>query len=421
MKQYNDMEDVLDMVKYAYSAVPLYIELAQQYHLNPKNFYSLPVVSKNTYVTSPVPYISCNYVTDYLNGFLISGRTSGSTGKYTNFCWSPVDERQSLFGLWYYRKKYYGISPKDKMAYFFPIVEEDQDTLEGEKILGLSKAFLYNGKLMQAYNLIQKFQPTWMVLQPSVAWLLCDLIKTHKLETINSVQYIEFTGEYLDEKIRAEIEQFFACKTANQYGLREVNSIAYECPHGNMHIMRNNAYVEIIHKDKKGIGDICLTSLKNNAMPYIRYNTGDKGCLTDKVCPCGNIYPTLEVHKGRDNDWIRINAKEKMHPYMLIQLISEINMLTGNHIIQFQIVQKEYTVFEINMVEDQKCQREQMEQRICELMRRRIKNELTIKFFYFNVLLPDIVTGKIAVFICDMKNENGRNNYGKSRIDKVCV
>lgn len=241
-----------------------------------------------------------------------------------------------------------------------------------------------------------------MILQPSVAWLLCDIIKKEKLEKIESVEYIEFTGEYLDERIRRETEEFFLCKTANQYGLREVNSIAYECPCRHMHIMRSNTYLEIIHENDDGIGDICLTSLKNYAMPYIRYNTGDKGRFKEISCSCGDTNPVLEVHKGRDNDWIRINPDEKMHPFMLIQLLSEVNTLIENQIVQFQVIQKEYDLFEVNIVPDKGYSKAVAEELIVKKIRRRINEKIQISFQYFETLLPDMITGKIAVFVCQI-------------------
>ncbi len=405
MGQYDDINDVLNMVKYAYFQVPLYMELAEKFHLDFGDFSSLPIISKDYYIKADVPYLSCDYVPRLLQGLLLQGRTSGSTGKYTDFYWDPGEERNSLLELWYYRKKYYDIAPKDRLVYFFPIVQEDsgQEVIGTKTILGLSKAFLYNHRLMQAYHLIQEFQPKWMILQPSVAWLLCDLINKEKLEKIESVEYIEFTGEYLDEKIRKETEEVFSCKTANQYGLREVNSIAYECPMGNMHIMRSNTYLEIIHEDDEGIGDICITSLKNYAMPYIRYNTGDKGCMRELSCSCGNTNPVLEIHKGRNNDWIRISKEKRIHPYMLMQLLSEINSLTGNQIIQFQVIQKEYEHFEINVVPDQGYRKEVTEALIVEKIRKRINQKMQVDFQYFGTLLPDMITGKIAVFVCEIK------------------
>lgn len=167
MGQYDNIEDVLDVVEYAYLRVPLYMELAEKYHLDCRNFNSLPIVGKDYYIKADAPYLSCDYVPSLLQGQLLQGRTSGSTGKYTDFYWDPGEERSSLLELWYYRKKYYDITPKDKMVYFFPIVKEDsgQEVIETESVLGLSKAFLYNHRLMQAYRLIQEYQPKWMILQ----------------------------------------------------------------------------------------------------------------------------------------------------------------------------------------------------------------------------------------------------------------
>ena len=129
------------------------------------------------------------------------------------------------------------------MAYFFPITQEIQDVIQTDRILGLTKAFLYNDQMLKAYHHLMEFRPKWMILQPSVAWLLCKLIQSHHLPKIDSIEYIEFTGEYLENNIRKFAEEVFGCQTANQYGIREVNSIAYECPMGHMHIIDRKSVV----------------------------------------------------------------------------------------------------------------------------------------------------------------------------------
>ena len=118
---------------------------------------------------------------------------------------------------------------------------------------------------------------------------------------------------------------------------------------GHMHIMRKNAYVEILNR-KNGIGDICITSLKNRAMPYIRYMTGDKGKISDKKCTCGNPNPILTVYNGRDNDWIRKSDGSVLHPFALLQVISEVNLITGDCIVQYQLIQKKRDYFIFCMV-----------------------------------------------------------------------
>lgn len=124
------------------------------------------------------------------------------------------------------------------------------------------------------------------MLQPGMAMLLCKCMDIYDLPKIESVQYIEFSGEILTEEIRQAVGEHFGCQMANQYGVNEFNSIAYECPYGNMHLMSGNVYVEVLNEDRKCVvgkeGEVYVRSLTNSAMPLIRYRIGDRGKLEIK-------------------------------------------------------------------------------------------------------------------------------------------
>jgi phenylacetate-coenzyme A ligase PaaK-like adenylate-forming protein len=72
-----------------------------------------------------------------------------------------------------------------------------------------------------------------------------------------------------------------------------------------MHLRDDEFYVEII--DPKTLqplpdgemGEIVLTSLKERAMPLIRYRTGDIGTLLTTPCTCGGALPRLGRVEGR--------------------------------------------------------------------------------------------------------------------------
>lgn len=403
-KKDTGLEDVVSVAEYAYETVPLYTELAEKYHIDKIDFFNLPIVSKETYMESEAPYFSLQCIEKYLTGELIHGKTSGSTGKVTDYYWDPDDEKMSLMELWYYRKKYYDINPDDKLCYFFPIFAEGKDYIRTERFLGLSKSFLYNARLEEAYKQMLEYKPKWLILQPSVAWLLCQAIKSSGLPVLDSVEYIEFTGEYLENNIRKMAEEVFHCKTANQYGIREANSIAYECPFGHMHVMRKNAYVEILNPVDR-VGDICITSLKNKAMPYIRYNTGDKGKLWKCDCPCGNKNEILDVCNGRSNDWVRKTNGELLHPYSLLQVMNEINMVMQDCVIQYQLIQQktDYFMFRLVVKEGTNCG--ELEKNLCGLTAERLQQGFQVEFRYYEQLLPDEETGKIAAFRCEIEEE----------------
>ena len=389
------------MAGYAYRSVPLYIELAEEKMMDGVVFSDLPVVGKKDYMNFGGMCLSVDYVTQYLAGRLLVRKSSGSTGKITDCYWSLEDERKSLLELWYYRRKYYNIFPSDKMTFFFPISLEEQEITQSNNVQGISKAFLYNDRLKEAYYQMMEFGPKWLIIQPSIAWMLCELIQKEDLPILDSINYIEFTGEFLEKTVRKRVEKMFCCKTANQYGMVEVNSIAYECPYGNMHIMGNNVYVEILNEHEQ-CGDICITSLKNMAMPLIRYNTGDKGYLLFQDCPCGNIHPILKVYNGRNNDWILKQNGEKIHPFSLLQVINEINERYDYIITQYQIIQKKYDYFVYNLVIREGTDAVNLENVLCKMTAHRLQESLTISFFYFDSIVPDRKTGKLAAFFCDI-------------------
>lgn len=398
MKQKRIPEEVLKMCEHAYSTVPLYMRLRDEMAMPECDFNDLPFVGKDIYMQSQVPYLSTYYVKKYLMGKLDVGKTSGSTGKISTYYWDLDEEKKSLMELWYLRKKYYNVLPTDRLIIFFPIVVEGDLEKRLPNILGLSKEYLYNDRLEEAYNKIMEFQPKWMILQPSVFMMLAQLVKKGDLPIIQSIEYIEFTGEYLEDSVRKLAEELFACKTANQYGMREVNSMAYECPEGNMHVMGSNVYMEVVNEED-GVGDICVTTLQNKAMPYIRYITGDKGKILHTKCTCGNASPILQVCRGRDNDLVSMPDGTKLHPYSLLQVINDANFQLNNCIIQYQLVQKRVDTFVFRLVVQQDTDKGQMEHIIYDAVAKHLNIDFHIEFSYYDQIIPDFKTGKIAAFI----------------------
>ncbi len=402
------------MAYYAYQTVPLYMHLAKNVIDENIIFEELPYVSKEIYRQNEGLYLSQKYYKEISQDNLFQGTTSGSTGKVTNYFWDRSDEKKSLLELWYYRNKYYNIHPHDKMCYFYPVEDKSIPYVLDKNVLGLSENFITNGRLEETLQYIMNFSPKWMILQPGVAWLLCNMIKKIKNNiSITSVEYIEFTGEYLDEGIRNLVQETFQCKTANQYGMREMNSIAYECPEGHMHVMSGNVYVEIVNSDVNGIGDICVTTLKNRAMPYIRYITGDKGRWKKLKCVCGNHNPIIEICNGRGTDWVKKINGEILHPYIILDVINQINNTENNCILQYQIIQKQIDYFQYNLVLDEEVDKNRIEQKICLMTAQSLQQEFDLEFRYYNEILPDKKTGKIARFYSEIGNRDQTSRKGE--------
>lgn len=395
------MDKKREMAGYAYRTVPMYCRLAEQLGLDVENlfFEELPVVNKDFLIEKGASAISSEYMGAYMSGSLLYTRTSGSTGKCSEVYWNLVQERKSLFSLWVYRKKYYGITPIDKLCYFYPADNGSEQVIMEERRLAISKHLIVQERVQEILNYINEFQPVWMILQPSIAAILCEYVSSLSEKTIHNIKYIELTGEYLPRHVKEKIETVFCCKTANQYGSKEVNSIAYECPQGNLHVMSDNVYVEILGEEESG--DICVTSLQNRVMPFIRFNMEDKGSLcTNYHCACGNHSPILKVFAGRSDDFIKRKDGSRIHTYALSSIFQKINFITDGVILQYQIFQKKLDKFEIHLVLDEP----EMEGEILDLLAsgmQEVLGEITISLQVYSHLIPNKKTGKLACFVCE--------------------
>lgn len=368
----------------------------------------LPVVAKNDMIGYENRFFCHDFIVPQCMGKVCTERTSGSTGKCLEISWGRSDYEKSLLPLYIFRKKYYGITPGDKLCYFFTYIPEKQ--LNGKFYeyrksgLGFSKSALTDERFCDIVNMINDFKPVWLILQPSAGFILAKYIYETGAEVPDSIRYIEFTGEFLSARTRLFITNAFNCsRSADQYGAYEVNSIAYECPAGHLHIM-NNLIVEITDDDGKRVkdgkeGNITVTSLQNKAMPFIRYKIGDIGSKYKTDCPFSKA-ECIHLVNARSNDIIITDTGESISVYAFSRLFLIMEQL-GHSVYQYRIVQKDFDKFEVYIVTDDD------EELIKSIFLKSISIEYLKKskyeFKFRRSLLPDNFTGKLKWFISEVK------------------
>ncbi len=408
-------KEVLEMVQYAYKNVPYYMELAQNctMDLEQIDFKQVPILTKQAAIRNIGQLLAPAYIIKQMRGQLLEYYTSGSTGECMEIFWDRAECIYSLLQLWYLRKKFYNIEPDDRYAYFYTSRGNGKNNKEKEvfeRRIGFCKNNLNWGKLLDIYNEIVDFSPKWMLLQPSLAVLLSEIVEEENVKKISSLQYIELSGEMLWPSTRMKIQKAFPnTKIANQYGANEVNSIAYECPYGTLHCMESNVHVEILDSGNNVLpdgreGTICVTSLQNKAMPLIRYKIGDVGIRYKRKCQCGVEGICITLTSGRDNDWIYTKAGVKITPYIFVRAIENINQQLDYPVCQFQIVQKDYEYFAVNLVIN-----ENVQEQIKKLFMDNIEQEEIIKsYFQFNFyqeFFPNEENGKLKYFVSEVKEK----------------
>ncbi|MCH5267837.1 MAG: hypothetical protein J1E62_05770 [Lachnospiraceae bacterium] len=393
-------DNLFSIIRYANRNVPFYMDLYSDYQdvIDEEHFSGLPVIDKEKYVTGGTSGLSVEYMGEYIRNELIWTRTSGTSGMCSEVYWHPKEMNRSLLPLWLLRKKYYDITAKNRMCYFYRSGEADELFLERGNSLLIARSSLYSSRLDEAYEKILSYDPEWMILQPSIAVLLCDCAE--RLGTPSALRYIEFTGEYLDPAVRKKTEEIFGCQTANQYGTKEVNSIAYECPCGNLHILSDNVYAETIADNSDSdMHFICVTSRQNYAMPLIRFQLDDRGEIRRNVnCECGCTGDILDLKSGRADDMVVMQDGSRKHPYMLTEFFHVINHQTEGAILQFQIEQREVEQFIVRLVLDEEEFAEEITEALSGKFAQRLGQGVEVQFEFYPKVLPVEHTGKTAIF-----------------------
>jgi phenylacetate-CoA ligase len=151
---------------------------------------------------------------------------------------------------------------------------------------------------------------------------------------------------------RALIEQTFGVKVTDRYGCEEVSLIGCECErHEGMHLNHEHSVVEFLRDDGTACapgedGRIVVTELVNRGMPMIRYEVGDRGAPSDRVCPCGRGLPLMEGLSGRTADFLRAADGSRVAGISLIE--NTLTRFTG--IRQMQLVQEREGAVDANIV-----------------------------------------------------------------------
>lgn len=193
---------------------------------------------------------------------------------------------------------------------------------------------------------MQKFGTTVVHILPSYALRLYSNFEEMKLDPRQDLKLrIAFIGsEPHSDEMRKQIEKLYGFRAFNSYGLSEVcgPGVAFECPYQDgMHLWEDYFYVEIIDSRTGAVlpegeeGELVLTTLQREAMPLLRYRTGDLTRIIPGKCRCGRAHARIDRIKGRADDMLIINGVN-IFPVQIEQTIMRIPGVGKNYLIEIQ-------------------------------------------------------------------------------------
>jgi phenylacetate-coenzyme A ligase PaaK-like adenylate-forming protein len=122
--------------------------------------------------------------------------------------------------------------------------------------------------------------------------------------TVPRLRGVFTTAEKLYPAQRDVIGRVFGCRVFDLYGSSEVQNIAAECRDGRMHVIADFVVLETDRSAARpgAPTPLLATSLRNYAMPFIRYRNEDCAELSDEACDCGNHFPLMTLNVARVSD-----------------------------------------------------------------------------------------------------------------------
>ena len=183
---------------------------------------------------------------------------------------------------------------------------------------------------------IDRFKPTVLIAVPSFVVKLIEYAKKQQLDiNLSTVKKIICIGEAIRNQdftlnqVGLYISQLWNVKLFSTYASTEMATAFTECTLGKGgHELSELIYTEIIGEDGQEVqegesGELVITTFGMEAMPLIRFKTGDIVIKHSTACACGRKTPRLSAVIGRKSQMIKIKGTT-LYPAAIQQLLDQV-------------------------------------------------------------------------------------------------
>jgi phenylacetate-CoA ligase len=192
---------------------------------------------------------------------------------------------------------------------------------QGLRELGCTVVRVGASSSMLVLEMIERLRPTAIVAVPSFLRVIADKAREVKFDLPRcSVKKAICIGEPIRDgafKLNLsgeKIEKAWGAKVYSTYGVTELANSLCECGAGRGgHLHDEQLHLEILDDAGKilpagEVGEVVATTFGVEAMPLIRYRTGDCAALFTTKCRCGRNTPRLGPIVGRKHQKLKFKG-----------------------------------------------------------------------------------------------------------------
>lgn len=188
----------------------------------------------------------------------------------------------------------------------------------GIETVGATAVPASSGNTERQLELLRALDSDAVLSTPSYALYLAEAANKRDVPIAESSLSVALVGaESMTAPMRTEIESRLGVRVCDGYGLSEIigPGVAAECPQQDgLHLWEDQFYPEIIDPETGALlpegetGELVLTTLTKEALPVIRYRTGDITSLTREPCACGRTHLRIDNITGRTDDLLVVRG-----------------------------------------------------------------------------------------------------------------
>ncbi|NNC45612.1 MAG: phenylacetate--CoA ligase family protein [Winogradskyella sp.] len=392
-----------------------------EFHLKHNAYYNRLASNVNTEDWNTVPVLTKSQLQTSLNNRLSDGysttsvytnKTSGSSGHPFTFAkdkwchaltWAVIMNRFSWYNIDFNTSKqarFYCI-PLDKKGFVkerlkdalsqrtrFSVFDLSDQAFESILDSFSRKKFIYINGYTSAIVQFAKFLKRQNIVLKSICpSLRCCMV----------------TSEMLFDEDRELMEIQFGVPVVNEYGASELDLIAFENPQSEWIVNSETLFVEILDNTNTPLplgeeGRIVITSLYNKAHPFIRYDIGDVGMLSEHSTLKN---PILKKLIGRTNDLITLPSGKRAAGLTFYYITKSIIEDDGS-VKEFVIEQHALDQFTIKYVSERPVLKEKLSL-IKDEIKRYLEDNINITFKHCHSLKRSS-SGKLKQFTSFVTN-----------------
>jgi phenylacetate-CoA ligase len=196
---------------------------------------------------------------------------------------------------------------------------------DGASALGCTVVPVSGGNTERQVMLLNDFKADILIATPSYALNIADVAEARGVDLKGGPLRVSICGgESASAALRREASRRLGAAMIDHYGLSEIMGpgVAAECIESNqdadeaggLHLWEDHFYCEIVDPESDErlpdgeIGELVISTLTKEALPMVRYRTGDLTRIIAEPCICGRTHRRMARTTGRTDDMLVIRG-----------------------------------------------------------------------------------------------------------------